>query len=192
MLKVRIIPTLLYKDTTLVKGIKFDSWRRIGFIMQAIKVYNIRQVDELIFLDITATKEGREPDYMLVDDFADDCFMPLTVGGGIRNIEHVRIKCIRDMNICQERHTDIGSPPKEKVLLSVKAEFTLINLIDSIFESVSLMAGTPKATRLYMEHVMKICKERMKAVEEGRSKLYTMEEVRKKLNLKRSKGDETP
>jgi len=90
MLKVRIIPTLLYKDTTLVKGIKFDSWRRIGFIMQAIKVYNIRQVDELIFLDITATKEGREPDYMLVDDFADDCFMPLTVGGGIRNIEHVR------------------------------------------------------------------------------------------------------
>ena len=84
------MPTLLYKDTTLVKGVSFDSWRRIGFLMQAIKVYNIRQVDELIFLDITATNEGREPDFLLVDDFADDCFMPLTVGGGIRNIEDVR------------------------------------------------------------------------------------------------------
>ncbi|MFX1277577.1 MAG: glycosyl amidation-associated protein WbuZ [Promethearchaeota archaeon] len=90
MLKVRIMPTLLYKDTTLVKGISFDSWRRIGYLMQAIKVYNIRQVDELIFLDITATKEGRGPDFLLVDDFAYECFMPLTVGGGIRNIEDVR------------------------------------------------------------------------------------------------------
>ncbi|MFX1256294.1 MAG: glycosyl amidation-associated protein WbuZ [Promethearchaeota archaeon] len=89
-LKVRIMPTLLYKDTTLVKGISFDSWRRIGSLMQAIKVYNIRQVDELVFLDITATREGNPPDFSLVDDFADDCFMPLTVGGGIRNIEDVR------------------------------------------------------------------------------------------------------
>lgn len=84
------MPTLLYKDTTLVKGISFDSWRRIGSLMQAIKVYNIRQVDELVFLDITATREGNPPDFSLVDDFADDCFMPLTVGGGIRNIEDVR------------------------------------------------------------------------------------------------------
>ena len=90
MLKVRVMPTLLYKNTTLVKGKKYDSWRRVGSLMQAIKVYNLRQVDELIFLDITATKESRRPDFELVDDFADDCFMPLTVGGGIRDIEDVR------------------------------------------------------------------------------------------------------
>ena len=89
MLKVRIIPTLLFKDIGLVKGVCFDSWRRVGSVMQAIKVYNMREVDELIFLDITATNEGRSPDFDTVDDIADDCFMPLTVGGGVRTLEDV-------------------------------------------------------------------------------------------------------
>lgn len=90
MLKFRVMPTLLYKDLGLVKGIGFDSWRRVGGLMQAIKVYNMREVDELVFLDIRATLEGRPPDFDLVDDFADDCFMPLTVGGGVGTLEDVR------------------------------------------------------------------------------------------------------
>ncbi len=90
MLKVRVMPTLLYKDLGLVKGVAFDSWRRVGGLMQAIKVYNMREVDELVFLDITATRDGRRPDFDLVDDFADECFMPLTVGGGVRTVEDVR------------------------------------------------------------------------------------------------------
>jgi cyclase len=89
MLKVRVMPTLLYKDLTLVKGIRFDSWRRVGSVIQAIKVYNMREVDELVFFDITATLSGRDPDFALVDDIADECFMPLTVGGGIRSEEAV-------------------------------------------------------------------------------------------------------
>lgn len=88
--KVRIMPTLLHKDVGLIKGIGFDSWRRVGSAMQAIKVYNMRQVDELVFLDITATRDNRPPDFQLIDELADDCFMPLTVGGGIRSIEDVR------------------------------------------------------------------------------------------------------
>ncbi len=88
--KIRIIPTLLFKDFGLVKGIQFDSWRRIGSAMQAVKVYNLREVDELVFLDITATKEGRSPDFETVDELADECFMPFAVGGGIRDIEDVR------------------------------------------------------------------------------------------------------
>lgn len=90
MQKTRIMPTLLYKDTTLVKGEGFDSWRRVGSLLQAVKVYNMREVDELVFLDITATEQGRGPDIALVDDFADDCFMPLCVGGGISTVEDVR------------------------------------------------------------------------------------------------------
>lgn len=90
MLKVRIMPTLLYKNFGLVKGVSFDSQRRVGDVMQSIKVYNMRQVDELIFLDIMATKENRKPDFQLIDDIADECFMPLTVGGGIKNIEDIR------------------------------------------------------------------------------------------------------
>ncbi|MCC6227345.1 MAG: imidazole glycerol phosphate synthase cyclase subunit, partial [Microthrixaceae bacterium] len=89
MLKTRIIPTLLYKDFGLVKGKGFDSRRAIGSAIQAIKVFNLRAVDELVFLDVTATLQEREPDYELIDELADDCFMPFTVGGGIRSVSHV-------------------------------------------------------------------------------------------------------
>ena len=88
--KVRVMPTLLFKDLGLVKGIGFDSWRRVGSAMQAIKVYNLREVDELVFLDIAATKEGRAPDFETIDELADECFMPLAVGGGIRTTDDVR------------------------------------------------------------------------------------------------------
>jgi len=89
MLKLRMIPTLLYRDYGLVKGVAFDSWRHVGSLIQAVRVYNLRDVDELIFLDIAATREGHGPDFMLVDDFADDCRMPLTVGGGVRTAADV-------------------------------------------------------------------------------------------------------
>jgi cyclase len=88
--KVRVMPTLLFKNVGLVKGIGFDSWRRVGSAMQAVKVYNMREVDELVFLDITATREGRSPDFDTVDELADECFMPLAVGGGVRTVEDVR------------------------------------------------------------------------------------------------------
>jgi cyclase len=88
--KIRIMPTLLFKDVGLVKGVGFDSWRRVGSAMQAVKVYNMREVDELVFLDISATREGRPPDFESVDELADECFMPLTVGGGVRTLEDVR------------------------------------------------------------------------------------------------------
>jgi cyclase len=98
VVKIRVIPTLLYKNFTLVKGVRFDSWRRVGSLLQAIKVYRLREVDELIFLDISATQEGRSPDFRLVDDFADECFMPLTVGGGVRTVEDVKtlLRCGAD------------------------------------------------------------------------------------------------
>jgi cyclase len=89
MLKVRVIPTLLWKDFGLVKGIGFDSWRRVGTVLPAIKVYNTREVDELILVDITATGEGREPDCESVAEFSAECFVPLTVGGGIRQLDHI-------------------------------------------------------------------------------------------------------
>jgi cyclase len=88
--KIRVMPTLLYKDTELVKGKGFDSWRNIGSAMQSIKVFNLREVDELIFVDITATSQDRRPDFALIDDLADDCFMPLTVGGGVASVDDVR------------------------------------------------------------------------------------------------------
>lgn len=90
MLKRRIIPTMLYSDFGLVKGESFNSWRRTGSVIQTVKIYNMRNVDELVFFDIKATEEGREPDYQLIHDIADECFMPFSVGGGIKSVEQIR------------------------------------------------------------------------------------------------------
>jgi cyclase len=87
--KIRVMPTLLYSDVGLVKGVKFDSWRRTGSALQAIKVYNMREVDELVFLDIRATPDMRAPDFAQIDELADECFMPMTVGGGVRTTDHI-------------------------------------------------------------------------------------------------------
>lgn len=89
MLKVRVIPTLLWKDFGLVKGVGFDSWRRVGSVLPAIKVYNSREVDELILVDIMASRNGNNPDHDSLNDFADECFVPLTVGGGITNLTQI-------------------------------------------------------------------------------------------------------
>jgi cyclase len=90
MLKVRVIPTLLWKQFGLVKGVGFDSWRRVGPVLPAIKVYNQREVDELILVDIVAHGIGAEPDYESIGEYGQDCFVPLTVGGGITKIEQVQ------------------------------------------------------------------------------------------------------
>lgn len=90
MLASRVIPILLYKGAELVKGQKFDSWRGVGSALQATLLYDKRKVDELIFLDVGATRDGREPDLELVRQVADEFSVPLTVGGGIRTIENVK------------------------------------------------------------------------------------------------------
>lgn len=90
MLKVRIIPTLLYQGANIVKSIRFQDHRRVGTPLQAISVYNMRDVDELLFLDIGASAGQSSPDFQLIDEIADESFMPLAVGGGIRSVEDVR------------------------------------------------------------------------------------------------------
>jgi len=84
-----VIPTLLWKNFGLVKGVGFDSWRRVGPVLPAIKVYNSREVDELVLVDITASLEKSSPDHESVSDFADECSVPLTVGGGIDNLSQI-------------------------------------------------------------------------------------------------------
>ena len=90
MLKVRVIPTLLWKQFGLVKGVSFNSWRRVGPVLPAVKVYNQREVDELVLVDISAHLSTDDPDFESIDEFGQDCFVPLTVGGGITRIEQVQ------------------------------------------------------------------------------------------------------
>lgn len=90
MLKIRVIPTLLMREINLVKGPAFDSWRAVGAPMQSVKVFNRRDVDELILLDIAATPAGRGPDLLMIENLAKECFVPLTVGGGITKLDEIR------------------------------------------------------------------------------------------------------
>jgi cyclase len=88
MLKVRIIPTLLWSGFGLVKGTRFDPWRRVGPVVPAIEVYTKRDVDELMILDIDQSKDGTiKPDLFSITDFVRSCNVPLTYGGGIATVE---------------------------------------------------------------------------------------------------------
>ena len=89
MLTRRIIPCLDVKDGRTVKGTHFERLRDAGDPVELAVCYAEAGADELVFLDITATREGRPPDFEVVVDLADECFMPLTVGGGIRSVEDV-------------------------------------------------------------------------------------------------------
>lgn len=89
-LATRIIPVLLNKGGTLVKGRGFNHGRVVGHTLQAIRIYQGRNVDELVYLDVTATAQQRGPDLAMLSQFAAECFMPVTVGGGVSTLAHFR------------------------------------------------------------------------------------------------------
>lgn len=91
MISKRIIPVILCRGRQMVKGIRFNSWRSVGVAAQAVRVHQMRGVDELVLLDIGATEAGRGPDLELVSELATTCFMPLAVGGGVRNLHDVHM-----------------------------------------------------------------------------------------------------
>ena len=90
MLKVRIIPCLDVKNGRTVKGVNFVDLIDAGDPVEQAKIYDSQGADELTFLDITATHENRETIFDVVNRTAEQCFMPLTVGGGIRQVEDIR------------------------------------------------------------------------------------------------------
>jgi len=90
MLKARVIPCLDVKDGRVVKGVNFVDLVDAGDPVEQAAVYDRAQADELCFLDITASHENRETIYDVVTGTAERCFMPLTVGGGVRETEDVR------------------------------------------------------------------------------------------------------
>jgi cyclase len=89
-MRTRVIPTLLLKNESLVKTTKFNNFNYIGDPCNTIRIFNELEVDELMLLDITASKEGKEPNYSLLKDIASECFMPLSYGGGVRSVEQAR------------------------------------------------------------------------------------------------------
>ncbi|MDQ1338434.1 MAG: imidazole glycerol-phosphate synthase subunit HisF [Campylobacterota bacterium] len=90
MLQKRVIPCLLLHKGGLYKTEKFKKQTYIGDPINAIKIFNEKEVDELMFVDIDATVENKEPNYKVIEDIASECFMPLCYGGGVKNIEQMK------------------------------------------------------------------------------------------------------
>ncbi|MDP2318091.1 MAG: AglZ/HisF2 family acetamidino modification protein [Acidobacteriota bacterium] len=88
MLRTRVIPCLLLRRGGLVKTVKFADAKYVGDPINAVRIFNDKEVDELILLDIDATREKREPDYDRIQDMVSEAFMPVAYGGGVRTVEH--------------------------------------------------------------------------------------------------------
>ena len=85
----RIIPCLLLQGTGLYKTVKFARPRYVGDPINAVRLFNEKEVDELIFLDIAATKERRGPNFEMLKRLSSECFMPLAYGGGVSELGHI-------------------------------------------------------------------------------------------------------
>lgn len=90
MIRPRVIPALLLQNRGLVKTVKFKDPVYLGDPINIVRIFNDKEVDELIFLDITATTENRAPSFDLLRDITSECFMPLGYGGGIQSMEDIR------------------------------------------------------------------------------------------------------
>ena len=90
MLRPRIIPCLLVHNKGLVKTVKFADPKYVGDPINAVKIFNEKEVDELIVLDIDASIENRDPDFTLIKNLAAECRMPLCYGGGVKSVEHAK------------------------------------------------------------------------------------------------------
>jgi imidazole glycerol-phosphate synthase subunit HisF len=84
MLRTRVIPALLLREASLVKTVRFGRFTYVGDPCNTVRIFNELEVDEIVLLDITATREQRTPNLALLADIANECFMPLGYGGGIR------------------------------------------------------------------------------------------------------------
>ena len=89
MKRIRIIPTLTLDNEKLVKTIQFKKPNYIGDPINAVKIFNEKEVDEVVLLDITATKQNRPPNYSKIEEIASEAFMPFAYGGGIKNLHQI-------------------------------------------------------------------------------------------------------
>jgi len=90
MLRSRIIPCLLVKDGGLVKTVRFGQPKYVGDPINAVRIFNEKEVDELAVIDIDATRQNREPDYSMIRNLAAECRMPFCYGGGVKTADQVQ------------------------------------------------------------------------------------------------------
>lgn len=135
----RIIPVLLLQDGGLVKTVKFKSPKYVGDPINAVRIFNEKEVDELIILDINASKEGNEPNYEHIQEIVSEAFMPVGYGGGISSLKQI------------DKLFKIGV---EKIILNTTA-FTnpsLITEASSIYGSQSIVVSIDVKKNIWGEY----------------------------------------
>lgn len=149
MLFNRIIPCLLLKNQGLVKTIKFKNERYIGDPINAVKLFNEKEVDEIMLLDIEASSKNQEPNYALIEEIANECFIPLCYGGGIRLISQMH---------------KIFSLGVEKISLSKKAidDINFIKQAINIFGSQSIVVTLDYKKNFFGKKIIYICNGKIK------------------------------
>lgn len=122
MLQTRVIPVLLIKDGGLYKGVKFKNHKYVGDPINTVKIFNDKEVDELVIIDISVTKENKEIDFELIKQIAGEAFMPLAYGGGIKTVDDARkifllgiekvilnSEALNNPNLVKELSTEFGT-----------------------------------------------------------------------------------
>ena len=136
MLQARVIPVLLLRGKGLVKTIKYDKATYIGDPINAIRIFNEKEVDELVLLDIDASKNRSKPNFEMIKSVASECFMPLGYGGGISNIDDIKqlfeigvekviinTAALINMNLIKEASTIFGN---QSIVVSIDIKKSLL------------------------------------------------------------------
>jgi cyclase len=133
----RVIPVLLLKNGGLYKTLKFKDPVYIGDPMNAVKIFNEKEVDELVFLDIEASIQKKEPDYDLIQRIANECFMPFCYGGGIKTIDQIR----RIIAIGVEKVAINTQAEDLSFIKEAAAEFASSSIVVSVDVKKELLGG---------------------------------------------------
>ncbi len=130
MLLPRVIPCLLLQDGGLVKTVRFKAPQYVGDPINAIKIFNEKRVDELILLDISASREGREPGYAAIEEIASECFMPLCYGGGLRTVQQAKKIVKLGVEKIAVNHAAIARPAFVRELAAELGSQSVVACID--------------------------------------------------------------
>jgi cyclase len=142
-LRPRVIPCLQFSGGELLKTRRFRDPQYLGDPINAVKLFNDLECDELVVVDIRATLERREPDYAMIEEFAAEAFMPLTYGGGITSVEQIR--CILSIGI--EKVVIGAAAPDGALIAAAAAVFGSQSIVVAIDVKKTLLGRREVCTR---------------------------------------------
>lgn len=144
MLRTRVIPTLLVQDGGLVKTTKFSRPVYVGDPINAVRIFNEKDVDEILILDIAATSERRPPNFEMIEGLAEECFMPLAYGGGITTLDQIRRILKSGVEKVVLNDAAVNNP---EILKAASDEFGSQAIVVSIDATRSMMGGYKAMTK---------------------------------------------